>query len=328
MAKGIGVTLLFCVFALTMVAQEKKNFRPVFIAHRGASGYLPEHTLEATVMAHGLGADFIEQDVVLSKDDVPMVLHDIHLDDVSDVKTRFPGRARKDEQFYVIDFTLAELKTLQMKERFKPATGERVYPGRYAGGGPVFRIATLEEALQLIAGLNASTGREAGIYPEIKQPAWHHAEGRDLSAVVLPLLKRFGYAEKSDKCYLQCFEFPEIKRIREELGYKGRLIMLMGGGQKPAAVAQRSPEGLRELAMYVDGIGPPISEIVTGTSPSDIAITALVHHAHDAGLIVHPYSARADELPKWATSYGELLRVLFDDAKVDGLFTDFPGRSR
>ena len=325
MAKGVGVTLLFCAFAPVMVAQENKNDQPVFIAHRGASGYLPEHTLEATVMAHGLGADFIEQDVVLSKDDVPIVLHDIHLDDVTDVKTRFPDRARKDEQFYVIDFTLAELKTLQVKERFKPVTGKRVYPGRYSGNSPVFRIATLEEALQLIAGLNASTGRKAGIYPEIKQPAWHRSEGRDLSAVVLPLLKHFGYAEKSDNCYLQCFEFPEIIRIREELGYNGRLIMLMGGGKKRADVAQRSPQGLRELAKYVDGIGPPIGEVVTGSSPSNLKITTLAGYAHDAGLIVHPYTGRADELPKWAASYSELLRVLFDDAKVDGLFTDFPG---
>jgi glycerophosphoryl diester phosphodiesterase len=92
--------------------------RPLVIAHRGASGYLPEHTLAAKAYAHALGADFIEQDLVLTKDDVPVVLHDIYLDTVTDVAVRFPERKRADGRFYVIDLTLAELKQLRVTERF------------------------------------------------------------------------------------------------------------------------------------------------------------------------------------------------------------------
>lgn len=305
---------------------------PFEIAHRGASGYLPEHTREAVVMAHGLGAAFIEQDVVLCADGVPVVLHDIHLDDVSDVASRFPGRAREDGSHYALDFTLAELRQLEMRERFKPETGKQVFPKRYSGSGTVFRIVTLEESLAIIAGLNASTGREAGIYPEIKRPAWHLAQGKDLSAAVLPILKRFGYEEKDDACFLQCFEYDEVRRLRETLGYRGRLIQLLGGGDKIGEgntdnARLRSPEGLRELSKWVDGIGPPIGEIVKGDGAATRRITPLVADARDAGLAVHPYTARADELPKWASDYDDLI-VLLRKAGVAGYFTDFPGLAK
>lgn len=305
---------------------------PFEIAHRGASGYLPEHTREAVVLAHGLGADYIEQDIVLSADDIPVVLHDIHLDDVSDVATRFPGRAREDGKHYALDFTLAELKQLEMRERFKPATGERVFPKRYAGEGIVFRLVTLSESLSVIAALNASTGREAGIYPEIKRPAWHRAEGRDLSRAVLNVLQEHGYVDKEDPCFLQCFEYDEVCRLRDELGYRGRLIQLLGGGDKIGEgntdnARFRTPEGLRELALRVDGIGPPLGEIVKGGDPGSRRITSLVTDARSAGLEVHPYTARADELPKWAADYNDLIRVLREGG-VAGYFTDFPGLAR
>jgi glycerophosphoryl diester phosphodiesterase len=305
---------------------------PFEIAHRGASGYLPEHTLEAVAMAHGLGAAYIEQDVVISSDGVPVVLHDLTLDATTDVVARFPGRARPDGKHYALDFSLAELKQLEVRERFKPETGARVYPGRYAGGRPIFRIATLEESLALVAGLNASTGREAGVYPEVKRPAWHLAQGVDLSVVVLEVLGRFGYGEKDSACYLQCFEYDEVRRIRSELGYRGRLVQLLGGGDKVGEgntdnAHLRSPEGLRELAAWADGIGPPLGEVVKGSSPADRSITSLVADARAAGLLVHPYTARADDLPKWAASYGELVAAL-REAGVEGFFTDFPGLAR
>lgn len=305
---------------------------PFEIAHRGASAYLPEHTREAVIMAHGLGADYIEQDVVLSADGIPVVLHDIHLDDVSDVATRFPGRAREDGKHYALDFTLAELKQLEMRERFKPATGERVFPGRYAGEGIVFRLMTLSESLTLIDALNTSTGREAGVYPEIKRPAWHRAEGRDLSRAVLAVLEEHGYVDKEDRCFLQCFEYDEVRRLRDELGYRGRLIQLLGGGDKIGEgntdnARFRTPEGLRELALRVDGIGPPLGEVVKGGDPASRRITSLVAEAKAAGLAVHPYTARADELPKWAADYGDLIGVL-REAGVAGYFTDFPGLAR
>lgn len=300
------------------IATTSVSAQPVVIAHRGASGYLPEHTLEAKAMAHAMRADFLEQDLVLTKDDVPVVMHDIHLDTISDVAQRFPDRKRADGHYYALDFTLAEIKQLRAMERFSEKTGRQVFPKRYPKGKSSFTIPTLEEELEFIQGLNQSTGRVAGIYPEIKQPQWHRKEGHDISKIVLPILQRFGYASKTDPCFLQCFEFEEVKRIRNELGWQGRMIMLMGGGKMGADGTNfeqlRSDAGLGELREIVDGIGPPISE----------ALVDLTARAHAAGLKVHPYTLRIDELPKWAKSAEAVLKLVFEDAGVDGLFTDFP----
>ena len=114
--------------------------RQIVIAHRGASGYLPEHTLQGVAMAYQMGVDFIEPDCVLSKDNIPVVVHDTHIDSISDVAKKFPDRKRKDGRFYAIDFTLAELKTLAVSERFDPATGKAVYPKRFPLGVPGFTI--------------------------------------------------------------------------------------------------------------------------------------------------------------------------------------------
>ncbi len=295
---------------------------PIVIAHRGASGYLPEHTLEAKAMAHAMGAHFIEQDIVLSKDDVPVVLHDIHVDTVSDVAARFPDRHREDGRYYALDFTLAELKQLRVTERFNPKTGKQVYPRRFPKDQSSFQIATLEEELQLIRGLNQSAGRHAGIYPEIKQPAWHRKQGHDISRIVLPILRQYGYATKEDACWLQCFEWEEVKRLRTELGWQGRLILLLGNGRDLDHF--RTPEGLAEAAGIADGIGPSLGAVIAGKTPAERQITDLVKDAHAHHLAVHPYTLRLDELPKCVNSADELLSLLFHEAKVDGLFTDFP----
>jgi glycerophosphoryl diester phosphodiesterase len=297
-------TLIPLLFIVTAAAQ------PFTIAHRGASGYVPEHTREAKVMAHAMGAEFIEQDVVLSKDDVPVVLHDIHLDTTSDVATRFPDRKRADGRYYALDFTLAELRQLSMHERMDHKTGKQAYPKRFPATTGGFRILTLDEELELIAGLNHSTGRIAGIYPEIKQPAWHRKEGHDISPIVLRVLAKHGYTTKEHACYLQCFEYEEVKRLRSELGWKGKLVFLAGSKIKI---------DLAELAKVVDGIGPSIGAIVAGTQVTDLA-----SQAHALGLEVHPYTLRVDDLPKGIATPEELMRLLFEEAKVDALFTDFP----
>lgn len=170
--------------ALMMAAMPAAADEKIVIAHRGASGYLPEHTLAAKAAAHAMGADYIEQDVVLSKDGVPMVLHDIHIDTVTDVADIFPDRARADGRFYAIDLTLDELKQLAVMER-ADEDGGQVFPDRFPRGASTFRVPTLAEEIELIQGMNLSTGREAGIYPEIKRPAWHRAQGQDISAIVL-----------------------------------------------------------------------------------------------------------------------------------------------
>ena len=304
--------------------------RPIIIAHRGASGYLPEHTLAAKAMAYAMGADYLEQDVVLSNDNVPVVLHDVQIDSVTDVVKRFPGRQREDGRFYALDFSLAELKQLKVTERFDPKTGQPAYANRFPAWQSVFEIATLEEELQLIQGLNQSTGRMVGVYPEIKAPTWHRRQGRDISRVVIEVLARYGYRGKADKVYLQCFELAELKRIRQELGYQGKLIQLLGD-QRGADGADyeflKTKAGLEELAKVADGIGPALQHIATGKTKTEIKITALVQDAHALRLQVHPYTCRADALPAYAASLEALLDLFFLQAGVDGVFTDHPDRA-
>ena len=318
--------LLALLLTLGVVAAAEP--RPLIIAHRGASGYLPEHTLAAKALAYGQGADFLEQDVVLSKDGVPVVFHDPHIDTTTDVAKKFPGRQRADGRYYALDFTVAELKQLNASERFNPKTGKAVFPRRFHVGVGSFQIVTLEEEIQFIQGLNRSTGRTVGIYPELKAPAWHRKEGRDLAAAVLPILRKYGYDTKDSACYVQCFEYAEIKRLRGELGWQGKLTMLLGGKGKGPGETDftflQTDAGLADLAQLVDGIGPPISSYVTGKTPAERKVTDLAARARKVGLKSHPYTLRADELPKSVRDADELMRVLFDEAKVDGLFTDFP----
>lgn len=309
--------------------------RPLVIGHRGASGYLPEHTLAAKAYAHAQGADYVEQDMVLSRDGVPVVLHDIYVDAVTDVKERFPERARADGRYYALDFTVAELKQLRVRERFELASGEPVYPGRYASREfpSAFGLATLEEELQLIQGLNRSTGRAVGIYAEIKQPKWHREQGVDLSRVVLPILARYGYAGKEDRCFLQCFELTEVRRLRGELGWKGRLVMLLGGRGKEADGTDSdslcTAEGLKMLAGLVDGIGPPLARVVHWPAEGGAAqLIGLAAQAHAAGLAVHPWSVRVDTLPQGCPSVDALHAALLGEAGVEGVFTDFPDVTR
>ncbi|MSU25526.1 MAG: glycerophosphodiester phosphodiesterase [Opitutus sp.] len=317
--------LVSCLLAAS--AAFAADNRPLVIAHRGASGYLPEHTLAAKAYAHALGADFLEQDLVLTKDDVPVVLHDIYLDTVTDVAKRFPDRKRADGRFYALDLTLAELKQLRVTERFNVKTGKLVFAKRFPAEQSEFHIATLEEELQLIQGLNRSTGRTVGIYPEIKQPKWHREQGHDISRLVLPILARYGYATKTDACFLQCFELVEVRRMRGELGWQGRLVMLIEAGAKGADgtdhTALCTDAGLRDLARVVDGIGPAIARIVTWPSATERKISDLVKLAHAAKLVVHPYTIRLDDLPKNCPSVDELHAALFRDAGIDGVFTDF-----
>lgn len=326
------------LFILTMAmaaigAGAAEAAKPLVIAHRGASGYLPEHTLEAKAFAYALGTDFIEQDLVLSKDDVPVVLHDIYLDTVTDVAQRFPKRKRADGRYYALDFTLTELKQLRVTERFNAKTGQRVYPRRFPEGRASFQISTFEEELQMIQGLNRSTGRNVGIYPEIKQPKWHRLQGHDISRVVLPILARYGYSAKTDACFLQCFELVEVRRLREELGWRGRLIMLIEAKARGDDGTDHdrlcTAAGLKEIAAFVDGIGPAIGRIATWSAGEpDAKLTELVARARAEKLQIHPYTIRIDDLPKNCPSSDALHALLFKVAQVDGVFTDFTDVTR
>ena len=321
------LTALLCSLVASLAAHTSK---PVVIAHRGASGYLPEHTLEAKVLAHAMGADYLEQDVVLTKDDVPIVMHDTQLETISDVAQRFPDRKRADGHYCALDFTLAEIKQLHANERINPKTGRAAYPNRFPLGRSSFQIPTLEEELQLIQGLNQTSGRVAGIYPEIKQPGWHRKEGHDISRIVLPILRRYGYATKRDPCWVQCFEADEVKRIRTELGWEGNLLLLLQANRKKPDGSSGeewfTSAGMMKLAEFADGVGPELSAIVSGQSKAERKVTDFVRNAHAAKLVVHPYTLRADGPPKFADSMDDALGLLFTEPRIDGLFTDFPDR--
>lgn len=296
--------------------------KPIVIAHRGASGYLPEHTMEAVTLAFSMGADYIEQDLVLSKDLVPVVLHDIHLDTVTDVAQKFPQRKREDGRFYALDFTLAELKALRVHERTE-LDGKQVFPNRYKGQAD-FTIATFEEELELIAQLNRQFGKNVGYYPEIKSPAWHKSQGVDISPIVLDMLRKYNLDDASKAIYVQCFDFAETKRLRNELGAKVKLIQLIGENDWQEAATDytqlQTPQGLAEVAKVAQGIGPWIPQLVNLT---DKQPTSLATDAHAAGLAIHPYTYRQDALPAGVTET-QVLDMLFKQQKVDGLFSDFP----
>lgn len=298
----------------------------VIIAHRGASGYLPEHTLPAKALAYAMGADFLEQDVVASRDNALVVLHDIHLDRVTDVARAHPGRARADRRYYVRDFDLEELRSLKVWERMN-ADGSAVYPDRFPPNSGNFRIHTLAEELELVAELNASTGKKAGIYPEIKRPDWHKQEGVDIAPRMLEILAEFGYRSRDDDVYVQCFDADELVRIRSELGSDLRLIQLIGDNSWGEAETDydvlRTKEGLERLAHTVDGIGPWLEHLYR-VGPDGAESTGLVEAAHAAGMAVHPFTLRRDSLPDGFSSFEAVLTFVIDDLGADGMFTDFP----
>ena len=295
---------------------------PLVIAHRGASGYLPEHTLASAVYAHALGADYIEQDVVLSRDNVLVVLHDIHLDTTTDVVARYPERRRADGRYYAVDFTWAELATLTVRERFNPLTGEPVLPDRFSANGVSFRLCTLAEQITLIAGLNRATGRKTGIYVEFKEPAWHAREGKDLGATLLAELGRLGFNRAADSVFVQCFDAAALRRLRTELKTELRLVQLIGTGEEQASLL--TPDGLREVAAYAQGIGPSLRLLTRPGADGRPELTTLVRDAHALGLLVHPYTVRADSLPADLPTVEALLDLILQEAQVDGFFIDQP----
>lgn len=311
-----GVILVGLLILFQHVSGQEAMKDKLIIAHRGASGYLPEHTLESKALAYGMGADYIEQDVVLTKDDVPVVLHDIHLDEVTNVSDVFPERKREDGRYYVIDFTFDEILQLKANERIDRDTGKRVYPDRFPLGTSSFQVHSLKAEIELIQGLNKSTGRNVGIYPEIKNPGFHRKEGKDISKRVLEVLKTYGYQTKEDACILQCFDAWELRRIRVELGSRLFLTQLL---------ENRSELGeIQSYAAYADAIGPWYGMLINGINlKGEPTFGTAVEKAHSFGLKVHPYTYRKDDF-KGFSSFEELLKVSFEELDVDGVFTDFP----
>ncbi len=296
----ISICIAGCLLPATSFAGEK-----LVIAHRGASGYLPEHTLEAYSMAYAQGADYIEPDLVLTKDNVFICLHDIHLEGTTDIEQKFPDRHREDMRWYAVDFTLEEIKTLRVHERLEH---------RFPHLTSKFEVPTFVEMIELIQGLNKQTRRDVGIYPEIKATAWHTEEGHASEKRLLDTLTKYGYTDTDSKVYVQCFEPHSLRKIRNEYGSKLKLIQLISDVDEHAEL--RTKQGIGNIAVYADGIGP---------YKGDIEINpALVTWAHRNGLAVHPYTFRADDVPEHYPSFKQELIKFYRKYKVDGVFTDFP----
>jgi glycerophosphoryl diester phosphodiesterase len=308
--------LLMIVFTSQVIAA-----KPLVIAHRGASGYLPEHTLESVTLAYAQGADFIEQDLVVTKDSKIIVLHDIHLETVTNVEQVFQSRNRQDGRYYALDFTLAELKTLNVHER-QDTKGKQVFPNRYQGKG-TFQIATFEEQIELIQQLNRQFNKTTGFYSEIKSPAWHKEQGVDISQLVLAVLRKHGLDDGDKAIYVQCFDFAETQRLRNELNAKVKLIQLIAENdwlESPTDYnVLKTPAGLAAIAKVAQGIGPWIPQLI---DLKTMRPTGLAKQAHIAGLQVHPFTFRKDALPE-NVSEEQVLQMLFKGVKIDGLFTDF-----
>ncbi|MGL4722855.1 MAG: glycerophosphodiester phosphodiesterase [Desulfovibrionaceae bacterium] len=301
-------------------------------AHRGASGYLPEHTLESKTMAHAMGVNYIEQDLVMTKDNVLIVLHDPTLDTTTDVAKKFPARARKDGKYYVIDFTWPEIQTLCVKERVNRKTGIQVYPKRFPNSSNAcatgMKVHTFEEELVTIQGMNRSRGRNIGIYPEIKEPAFHEKEGKNIVKATVAMLTKYGYTSKESSVILQTFDYDSLKSIRDA-GYKGRLYILIAGrGQDLINDEEvhkwlRTDEGIRASGQYADGIAPSIVHLYR-IEDGKIVKTDLADRIKKAGMKVDTWTHRVDDLPNGFVSSDEMLTFVFEEVGVDGLFSDHP----
>ena len=262
----IGIILMISMVGM---AQGK-----IIIGHRGAAGYLPEHTLAGYAFGYALGADYLEPDLVMTKDAQFICLHDIYLEPTTDVEQVFPDRHRSDGHWYAADFTLAEVKRLSVHERCR-ADGRPYFPDRYPVGKSKFEVPTFIEMIELVQGLNRSSGRDVGIYPELKRPAWHAEQGLPMEEKFLEILDEYGYDEPGAKIYVQSFEAGSLQRLRQ-LGAETPLIQLVSGSWSYAEMW--SKRGLDAIAAYADGIGP--SKAIIEKNPS------YVEWAHARGLVV------------------------------------------
>jgi len=279
-----------------------------------------------------MGADFLEQDIVATRDDELVVLHDIHLDTVTNVADRFADRARDDGRYYARDFDLDEIKTLNVHERRKEDGVTAVFPGRFPTGQGQFSVPTVAEEFTMIQGMNKATGRNTGIYPEIKSPAFHAEEGVDVSSLLLTMLGEFGYTDKSSPVYVQCFDAREVRRLRNDLNCQLKIVQLIGenswGESDTDYDFLKTADGFKEIAKTADGIGPWAPQLYTIAEIDGQPVsTGMVSAAHAAGLSVHPYTFRSDALLPGFDSFDEMVAWFASVLKIDGLFSDFPDKA-
>lgn len=313
---------------------------PIIIAHRGASGERPEHTLASYTLAIEQGADFIEPDLVLTKDDVLVARHENDISDTTDVADHpeFAGRratktidGHKVTGWFTEDFTLAELKTLRARERLPRLRG--------TAHDDEYDIPTFEEILELLARVNKGRDHVVGVYPETKHPSYFASIGLPHEGPMLALLDRFGYHGRSAPVFIQSFEVGNLKALRAKSDLP--LIQLMDGEGGPADDAtmtyadMATPTGLQAVARYADGIGPNKMMIIPRTMVGNLGEpTSLVADAHVAGLKVHPWTFRrenyflplADKGGINPAGHGDLASEIraYLATGIDGFFSDNP----
>jgi len=291
--------------------------RPLVIAHRGASGYRPEHTVEAYRLAVEMGADYIEPDLVATKDGVLIARHENEIGATTDVADRFPDRkstktvdGRSVTGWFSEDFTLAEFKTLRARERL--AFRSHAYDGQ-------FQVPTFDEVIELAQTLGAARGRVVGIYPETKHPSYFRSIQLPLEEPLLASLQKHGWNRRDAPVFIQSFEAGNLRELRRKTTV--RLVQLVSG---PAMVAG---EGLKSIAEYADGVGPEKRLVVPVQPDGSLASpTDLIARAHAAGLLVHVWTVRVEKEFLPAAYQGDAGREFAQlrELGVDGVFTDFP----
>lgn len=308
--------------------------RPTIIGHRGAAGHRPEHTPASYRLAIALGADFIEPDLVSTRDGRLIARHEPELSQTTDVAERFPDRRTTHEidgievtGWFAAEFTLEEVKTLRCRQRwdFRSTAWDDLHP-----------VMTFEEVLELAAAASRESGRTIGVYPETKHPTWHAGLGLALEEPLLAALEAAGHTGPEAPVFIQSFEVGNLRDLATRTGV--RLIQLLEDGrQSPhdfeAAGIHRTyaemmtPAGLAEIATYAHGIGPWKRSIVGETAERRLKPAGtLIDDAHAAGLVVHAYTFR-DEPRFLAEDHGDDPEAeirMFLDLGLDGLFADFP----
>ena len=329
--KGFSLFCAACMLAVAVPGMAAPQYHPEVAAHRGASGYLPEHTLETKALAYAMGVDYIEQDVIMTKDKKLMVMHDVYIDTTTDVAKRFPDRKRKDGRYYACDFTADEIRSLRVSERFNPKTGEAVFPKRFPLKTSIeYRVPFLEEEFQQVQGLNKSTGNSIGVYVEVKEPDFFEKQGLPILKDTIDMLTRYGYNSPDSNAILQIFDYDAVKKARE-LGWKGPLAMLVeadGQGHKDDAAVHawlQTDEGLKELAKYATIYAPDFELLAVPSKDGKSYVKSdLGDRARKAGMKLHTWTFRVDSLPKGFKDVDEVMDFCFKDLKLDGMFSDFP----
>ncbi|MCP4342516.1 MAG: glycerophosphodiester phosphodiesterase [Desulfobulbaceae bacterium] len=322
--RQLPLTLLFLfIFLSSQVYGATK----IVIAENGAGQGLIEHTLPAVALAATKNVDYLEIHVVMTADDELLVYRDLTLNRLSNIADVFPERSREDGNYYVIDFTLSEIRQLRLRNVFD--TG----PSSLSLGIP-----TLKEELSLIRKLEALLNKQIGVALEIENPRFHTNGGKDITNATLNTLVLFGYTSLDSKLYLQCFDPDELQRIHDQLLPEKKmrlpLIQLIAQNDELETKQQletRKPHnydwmftniGLRMLASYATAIALPTSAIVDQNGT--LLINKYIDEAHRYGLKVLAYSVtiNKEQRPSFVTDFSELLQFYDTKTNIDGLYTD------